>query len=119
MDADADCPCTPAEKQLEQPNLEQPNFELDEMLLVQDQFASDLEAVFAGKELEFSDHLRGMLLELWSRARGSCSSIVKELEHLRQLKAERLDLKEMVAELLKRGYRGSLGGRRPSAPCWC
>ena len=77
------------------------HLEFDEVLQIQEQFATDLEEVFEGKELEFSDHLRGLLLELWSRARGSSSSIVKELEELRQLKAERLELQEMIANTIK------------------
>lgn len=97
LDANADCLCTePPEKFKPKSNVE-----LDELLELQNQFANDLELVFQGKQLEFGDHLRGMLFELWVRGRDVPLSTVKELEELRELQRDGLQLKKMVGELLQ------------------
>ena len=75
--------------------------EFEEVQELELKFSEDLERVFEGKQDDFGDHLRGMLFELWSRARGTKSTIVKELEELRLLKAEKNDLKAMIAEGIK------------------
>lgn len=89
------------------------NLELDEMLELENQFENDLELVFQGKQLEFSDHLRGMLLELWLQARAIPSVAVQELEELRKLKAENLELKNMVEEIVRAEFPNLIRDKLP------
>jgi hypothetical protein len=75
--------------------------EFDEVKELEQKFKFDLELVFEGKELEFGDHLRGMLFDLWSRARNNKTEIAKELEELRQLKASRSELEQLIDDRIK------------------
>jgi len=75
--------------------------EFDEVMELELKFKFDLELVFEGKELEFGDHLRGMLFDLWSRARNNKTEIAKELEELRQLKASRSELEQLIDDRIK------------------
>jgi len=76
-------------------------FEFEEVQEFELKFSEDLERVFEGKQDDFGDHLRGMLFELWSRARGTKSDIVLELEELRQLASEKKDLEALIADGIK------------------
>lgn len=76
-------------------------FEFEEVKELERQFAADLELVFEGKQKQFGQHLEGMLFELWARARGTKSDVVRELEELRELKDQRTELEATIALLFK------------------
>lgn len=99
LDAPKDCPCTPPRPTPKPPPAERVGIE--DLKQLDAKFLEDLDAVFEDRHQEFGDHLRGMLLELWTRARGTKSDIVKELEELRELKKEKLELKELVSSVIK------------------
>jgi hypothetical protein len=75
--------------------------EFEEVQELELKFSEDLQRVFEGKQADFGNHLRGMLFELWSRARGTKSDVVKELEELRQLRGEKKDLEALIADGIK------------------
>lgn len=75
--------------------------ELEEVKELERQFTKDLEAVFEEKAEEFGPHLRGLLLELWMRARDVHPHIVKEVESLRKLREQHKTLEQTVTEVLK------------------
>jgi len=75
--------------------------ELEEVKDLERQFTKDLEAVFEEKAEEFGPHLRGLLLELWTRARDVHPQIIKEVESLRKLREQHKTLEQTVTDVLE------------------
>lgn len=63
-------------------------------------FEEHLLKVFGDKEGDFSSHLRSLLFELWLQARDTSSGIAAELAELRELKAQRTELRELIRDEL-------------------
>jgi len=76
--------------------------EFDELAQLEQAFDSDLELVFDGKAKEFAPHLRGMLFELWMRARDRPGGITQRLGELEELEKKKLEVREEVSSEFER-----------------